>query len=746
LLSRPIRARNPEQEVNLNLPAATDPITGNSQWTMAYFYDNNSNLTQKTDARNITTNYGYDALNRVTSRSYSAHPENTPAVSYFYDNQTLPSGAPAFSRGASIGKLVAVTYGGGAEGSYQGYDSIGRLAVSFQVTDSVSYQMSYGYDLAGNLTSQVYPSGKEYRTSFDSAGRINSVSRYIGGGFDKNYATQMQYAAHGGMTSMMLGNSTTETMSYNSRLQPTKIELKKNATNEVLLGLDYGYGTTNNNGNVLTQTIRIGTTTTINQSYEYDWLNRLTSAQESVNSTTRWTQTYDYDRFGNRTSLVNTGSEGGLLPTQTTTPVDPLTNRLTSSGYDTAGNVKTDATGNQFDYDAENRQVKYNNGAANYYYDGDGRRVKKTVGTTTTIFVYNAGGQLVAEYGQPQGEGGTRYLTSDHLGSTRVVTDSSGNVKARYDYLPFGEELNAGVGGRTTAMGYDAADSTRQRFTSKERDTESGLDYFLARYYSSAQGRFTSVDPIMASGRVDLPSSWNRYAYVWNNPLIAIDPDGKEGIVVSGQPGPHNNREHFLVNGLDRAKKQVQEYAKKKSGEKVTWFIYNESGKGGYTDEQIAKYKAAAEKAGINVQVVSDQQKIVDYVNEKTGGDSRSQDLVSNFTYIGHATPGDLDIGYVAGGISTWTSTELAFEDFNPNAFSADSCANLVGGCNTAVAPNVLHFEPSVAEQFADIVGGKVLASSVTVYYPGGVVSDEELVRPYGGKIVEIKGRGGRKK
>ena len=57
-LSRLIRARNPEQGINTNLPAATDPITGNSQWTMAYLYDNNSNLTQKTDARNITTSYG----------------------------------------------------------------------------------------------------------------------------------------------------------------------------------------------------------------------------------------------------------------------------------------------------------------------------------------------------------------------------------------------------------------------------------------------------------------------------------------------------------------------------------------------------------------------------------------------------------------------------------------------------------------------------------------------------------------
>jgi RHS repeat-associated protein len=61
--------------------------------------------------------------------------------------------------------------------------------------------------------------------------------------------------------------------------------------------------------------------------------------------------------------------------------------------------------------------------------------------------------------------------------------------------LPFGEELFAGVGGRTTAQGYSQPDGVRMKFTGKERDTETGLDYFGARYYSSTQGRFTSVDP-----------------------------------------------------------------------------------------------------------------------------------------------------------------------------------------------------------------------------------------------------------
>jgi RHS repeat-associated protein len=76
-------------------------------------------------------------------------------------------------------------------------------------------------------------------------------------------------------------------------------------------------------------------------------------------------------------------------------------------------------------------------------------------------------------------------------------------------------------------MGYSAADSTKQKFTQKERDNESGLDYFLARYYSGAQGRFASVDPGSAGAFLSDPQSWNGYAYARNNPLVYVDPDGR---------------------------------------------------------------------------------------------------------------------------------------------------------------------------------------------------------------------------
>ncbi len=133
----------------------------------------------------------------------------------------------------------------------------------------------------------------------------------------------------------------------------------------------------------------------------------------------------------------------------------------------------------------------------------------------------------IQAFGTSAGGEKIQWLVPDHLGTPRIIVDQTGSLAGvkRHDYLPFGEELFPIPGGRTVAMGY-AGDGIRQQFTDKERDIETGLDYFGARYYGSIHGRFTSADPLAASGRVALPQSWNRYSYVLNNPLRFIDPTG----------------------------------------------------------------------------------------------------------------------------------------------------------------------------------------------------------------------------
>ncbi len=107
---------------------------------------------------------------------------------------------------------------------------------------------------------------------------------------------------------------------------------------------------------------------------------------------------------------------------------------------------------------------------------------------------------------------------------SRAGARESGNYVFK---LPFGEELQAGTGGRTTAQGYSGNDGVRQKFTQKERDVETGLDYFGARYYSSAQGRFTSPDDPFADWNSESPQKWNLYTYTSNNPLNRVDADGQ---------------------------------------------------------------------------------------------------------------------------------------------------------------------------------------------------------------------------
>jgi len=131
-----------------------------------------------------------------------------------------------------------------------------------------------------------------------------------------------------------------------------------------------------------------------------------------------------------------------------------------------------------------------------------------------------AGGALIATYDND----GLHFYFNDPLGTRRAQTDSAGNLEQTCSSLPFGDQLNC-----SNSTQYP----TEHHFTGKERDTESGNDFFNARYYSSSMGRFLSPDPILQNDlRLLNPQRWNKYAYVINNPLILTDPTGKDAAYV----------------------------------------------------------------------------------------------------------------------------------------------------------------------------------------------------------------------
>lgn len=157
------------------------------------------------------------------------------------------------------------------------------------------------------------------------------------------------------------------------------------------------------------------------------------------------------------------------------------------------------------------------NESITFLYDGDGHRVRKVLTPSgqpavTTFFVYDALGRLAVEYSSEMSQTvGTSYITSDMLGSVRAIASAAGDINECYDYLPFGRMLSAADNQRNSPGCFQSDpdnlidSSTPQKFTGKERDAETGLDFFEARYYSGAQGRFLSVDPGNVGAKQDDP-------------------------------------------------------------------------------------------------------------------------------------------------------------------------------------------------------------------------------------------------
>ena len=282
------------------------------------------------------------------------------------------------------------------------------------------------------------------------------------------------------------------------------------------------------------------------QSFTYDALNRLITAQnagtdctqKTVNNVTKfWGNSYSYDVWGNLLQKTPTKCSGETLSVVANTQNQIHTGTTPDYAYDVAGNMTHDATtGANYSFDPENR-INGANGYT-YIYDADGNRVEKSNGSTGTIYWYmllgvvaesDLGGNLKSEYVFFNGEHVARkdfpgnavsYYFSDHLRSAAVVTDSLGNIKEDEDYYPWGGELQ-----------FVNNDSNHYKFTGKERDgtaqTETGLDYFGARHYSNWLGRFISADPAVVSSELSDPQTLNKYSYAFNRPLVLVDPDGK---------------------------------------------------------------------------------------------------------------------------------------------------------------------------------------------------------------------------
>lgn len=478
-----------------------------------------ANVCGRTDARGLSTTYTYDGLNRLKTVTY---PAGTPSVALNYD----AGGAAAFA----LGRLTSMSDGTGSE-TYT-YNQLGRTTKVAKAAGSSNYNVSYVYNYIGEVKSLTYPSSRVVTQTYDSIGRTAQISS---GGTNYLTVPSNGLTPAGLPTAINYGNGVTAALGYNARLQLSTLDYTKGATD--LLNLTYNYnqtvnGQTVNNGQIqgITDTRGVAFST----SYAYDGLGRLQQAQTlNLTAANTWNLQWSYDRYGNRPT--QTLLAGTISVTQPQLSISRTTNRISTAGYayDANGNMTNDSI-HAYAFDAENRLTTVDAGQANtsaYSYDGKGMRVKKavTVGssTTTTVYVFS-GSKVIAEYvgGALSNEyvytgglllatissgGAVKYRHPDHVAG-RLETDASGVGARTFGQLPFGETW------------YETGATSKWKFNTYERDVESGLDYATFRYDASRLGRFMTPDPL--GGGLGNPQSLNKYVYVGNDPVNAVDPLG----------------------------------------------------------------------------------------------------------------------------------------------------------------------------------------------------------------------------
>ena len=308
--------------------------------------------------------------------------------------------------------------------------------------------------------------------------------------------------------------------------------------------LRYTYEANGNVGDIYDATVAANAG---DQHFAYDDLDRLTLANGPYGASgVNASFPYSYDQIGNMTVNPQVGIYS--YPASGLSSVRPHAASVAGPypiSYDSNGNVvtMTDPTGfygYAAIYDPENHlsSVTTSYGGvpttAMFVYDGDGGRVKKTIGTTTTRYISKfyecdtsggvtscsrfvwAGSIRIATVAS---NGAVHYWHGDHLGSSSVITDSTGGRVQAITYFPYGDY-------RTNNSFTTPAVDVPYKYTGKERDASSNLYYYESRYYHPVFGRFVSPDTIVPNPRD--PQSLNRYAYARNNPLLYTDPSGHD--------------------------------------------------------------------------------------------------------------------------------------------------------------------------------------------------------------------------
>jgi RHS repeat-associated protein len=642
-------------------------VTDQNGKTTTYAYDDADRLFTVTDAANNVTTYGYDTENNLTSIKDANNHTTTFAYDAFgrVTQTTFPSGAVETYSYDAVGNLLGKTDRKNQSITYT-YDQLNRLA---QKTYPDSSTVNYTYDNDSRLTQVTDPTGT-YSFTFDNMGRLTTTTTQYAFLMGRTFTTAYSYDAASnriGFTDPE-GGATAYAYDTLNRLQTLTAPA-------AISGGSFGFGY-----DALSRRTSLTRPNAVNTTYGYDNLSRLLSVTHAKGGTTLDGATYTVDNAGNRTAksdlqagvTTNYGYDAIyqlLNATQGSTTesysYDPVGNRLsslgvasysynpsneltstssTTYGYDNNGSpvTKNDSTGiTTYGWDFENRLTSVtlpgNGGTVSFKYDPFGRRIYKASSSGTTVYVYdlqnlieetNSSGAVVARYTQgvkidePLAmlrSGATNYYEADGLESVTSLSNAAGALAQTYTFDSFGNQT-ASSGSLTNPF----------RFTAREFDAETGLQFSRARYYDPNAGRFISEDPTGFS------AGNNFYQYVLNDPLNSIDPLGLDTtvIIVYDKIGGITVGTHAAVlidndgrgnpilydpAGDYRAKNHCGE------GDACGGFQEEYPGLGGNPDADLGRYKKFQEKKGSTVKVFvfpttpQEEKQIADRI-DKIGG------------------------------------------------------------------------------------------------------------------------------
>ena len=496
--------------------------------TQLTHYNPDGTVADTVDGLGATTRYGYDGQGRQTSRT---DPDNHTSTTVFDPAGRPKAATDAAGRGITygtdaVGRPISISYSDGVTPNASfGYDAAGRRISMTDGTGTSTWTydtfgevtvgkqgsgatVTHGYDANGHETTTGYPGQTNPVTrTFDDAGRLHAITD------PSANTTTFGYTKTSQVRTTAYPNGTTVTNTYDDRNSLSATSAVTGTT--TVLALTYGRDKV---GQLSAQSTGSGP----QQPFGYSPREQLASAG---------TTSFSYDAADNPVA-VGTATQafdpaGRLcwsLPSGTVTSPTcaAAPGGSTTYSFDPLGN-RTKAGTKTYGYDQASRLTSYTGpgGTASYRYDGDGHRMSKTVGTTTTAYVWDGAetASLLSDgtksylYGpeglpiEQIGPSGIAFFLHDQLGSTVGLLTATGTVGATYSYTPYGVAVAAGS--LTTPL----------QFSGQYSDAESGLLFLRARYYDPASAQFLSVDPLVTTTR-------QAYVYAGDNPTTYTDLTG----------------------------------------------------------------------------------------------------------------------------------------------------------------------------------------------------------------------------